>query len=189
MILSTHTEHTELFETYFCTFTCYNWLPLFEEAQAYDTVYKWFDELKKSDCDILAYVIMPNHLHCLLFPRNKTKSLNKLVANGKRFMAYAIVQKLSDLNKIDLLNTLKKGVNENEKSKGKKHQVFRLSFDAKLCFDEKMTEQKLDYIHHNPVSGKWRLSDDFSEYEHSSAGFYELGKKNKYITHYKDVSG
>ena len=34
----------------------------------------------------------------------------------------------------------------------------------------------LDYIHHNPVSGKWRLAEDFTKYPHSSAGFYECGK-------------
>lgn len=30
--------------TYFTTFTCTNWLPLFEKANAYSSVYKWFDE-------------------------------------------------------------------------------------------------------------------------------------------------
>ncbi|MBX9851247.1 MAG: hypothetical protein K2X86_05745 [Cytophagaceae bacterium] len=28
---------------YFCTFTCYNWLPLFELTDFYNEVYKWFD--------------------------------------------------------------------------------------------------------------------------------------------------
>ena len=78
---------------------------------------------------------------------------------------------------------------KSEYKKGKKHQVFRLSFDAKLCFDVRMVEQKLDYIHHNPTSGKWRLTDDFTKYHHSSAGYYELGDENKYVTHYEDVSG
>jgi len=27
---------------YFVTFTCYKWLSLFQEANAYDAVYKWF---------------------------------------------------------------------------------------------------------------------------------------------------
>ena len=39
----------------------------------------------------------------------------------------------------------------------------------------------LDYIHHNPVSGKWSLVNDFAEYEHSSASFYELGT----VKHFK----
>jgi len=35
--------------------------------------------------------------------------------------------------------------------------------------------QKINYIHMNPVSGKWMLVNDFTDYEHSSASFYEKG--------------
>jgi hypothetical protein len=56
------------------------------------------------------------------------------------------------------------------------------------CASEKMVEQKLDYIHHNPVRGKWNLVDDFAKYPHSSAAFYELGEMGcAGITHYKDI--
>jgi len=34
--------------TYFITFTCSNWLPLFEQANAYDSVYNWFNCLHSS---------------------------------------------------------------------------------------------------------------------------------------------
>ena len=70
---------------------------------------------------------------------------------------------------------------------GKKHKVFRQSFDAKECFSIEILEQKLDYIHANPVSGKWNLVDYFTDNKYSSASFYELGVKNEYITHYKEV--
>jgi hypothetical protein len=36
-----------------------------------------------------------------------------------------------------------------------------------------MVEDKLEYIHANPCSGKWRLAVSASGYAHSSAGFYE----------------
>jgi hypothetical protein len=71
---------------------------------------------------------------------------------------------------------------------GTLNQVFRLSFDGRLCFDEKMIEQKMDYIHRNPVSGKWNLVEDYTDYPYSSAAYYELGKANKYITHYKELN-
>jgi hypothetical protein len=28
---------------FFITFTCYNWLPLIEQSNSYDLIYKWFD--------------------------------------------------------------------------------------------------------------------------------------------------
>ncbi|MEM9299447.1 MAG: hypothetical protein AAGA64_13810 [Bacteroidota bacterium] len=185
--MSTHTEHSANHEIYFCTITCYKWLPLFEITNTYDAVYNWFNHLKKKDCQVLGFVIMPNHLHVLLYPT--ADSLNKLVANGKRFMAYAIVQRLEQDNRHALLKELAEGVQPSEKKKGKKHQVFRLSFDARLCFNEPMVEQKLQYIHHNPVQGKWNLVDDFVHYPYSSAGFYEGGRQGTYsVTHYKELN-
>ncbi len=186
--MSTHTLHSEINEVYFCTLTCYKWKSLFEEAVAYESVYKWFRFLKKDECYILGYVIMPNHLHCLLLPTNAEKPLNKLVGGGKRFMAYDIVKNLKINDKWDILRSLEAGVKDNERKKGKKHQVFRMSFDARKCFDEKMILQKLDYIHHNPVKGKWSLAGDFTKYLHSSAAYYELGEENEFVTHFKEVN-
>ncbi|WP_425391690.1 hypothetical protein [Ekhidna sp.] len=161
------------------------WLPLFELSQVYDEVYNWFDHLIKDGCHILGYVIMPNHLHCILFPTNQEKPLNKLVAEGKRFMAYGIVKRLKKNQQSEILDKLSDGVQENEIKKGKKHQVFRLSFDAKMCNNISMLETKLDYAHRNPVSGKWNLAEDYTDYVHSSASFYDKGKDNKYVSHYK----
>ncbi|MEO7045292.1 MAG: hypothetical protein ABI091_08260 [Ferruginibacter sp.] len=38
-----------------------------------------------------------------------------------------------------------------------------------------VARQKLDYIHRNPVSGKWTLAKDDVSYFYSSARFYEYG--------------
>jgi len=102
-------------------------------------------------------------------------------------MAYGIVKRLKEKKLTHLPHQLSEGVQENEKAKGKKHQVFRLSFDAKECVDEEMLEQKLAYIHNNPVSGKWNLVNDFTNYQFSSAPFYELGVESDLLMHYKEV--
>lgn len=159
----------------------------FEEDDAYKEVYHWFNHLQKDDCVVLGFVIVPNHIHCLFFPTNENKYLNKLVSEGKRSMAYGIVKGLKQKGKADLLKLLSEGVQHNEREKGKKHQVFNLSFDGELCAHEKMFEQKLDETHRNPVSSKWKLVDDFTNYPYSSAAFYELGKENELITQYKEL--
>ncbi|UII22704.1 hypothetical protein [Fulvivirga ligni] len=181
--MSTHRLHTKTNEVFHCTLTGYQWLALFEQAQAYPAVYKWFDHLLKDGCCILAYMIMPNHLYCLLSPTHPSKPLNLLFSEGKRFMAYAIVKDIKKQADVRLLQVIEGGVQENERQKGKKHQVFRLSFDSRKCFDMQMIEHKLDYIHHNPVCGKWELVKDFT-----SAAYYELGLANNYVTHYKDLA-
>src|SRR5687768_5086408 len=125
--MSLHTLHSEINEIYFCTVTCYKWLPLFEETQTYRSVYRSFDHLKHDGCLLLGYVIMPNHFHVLLYPTHSGTSLNKLIGDGKRFMAYDIVNTLKKLGKDSTLALLKEGVEKSEQLRGKKHQVFRLS--------------------------------------------------------------
>ena len=49
------------------------------------------------------------------------------------------------------------------------------SSDIKECWSQKFLHQKLDYIHNNPISGKWSLVDDPAKYAYWSAGFYMLG--------------
>ena len=86
---------------YFITFTCFKWLPLFERAKAYDLVYKWFDYMSSQNHRVIAYVIMPNHLHLLLAYKHADQSLNKVIGNGKRFLAYGIVKNLQQMNAHD----------------------------------------------------------------------------------------
>lgn len=49
-----------------------------------------------------------------------------------------------------LLESLSQGMQEKERLKGKKHQVFRLSFNAKKV-EEKGIIEVIDCIHHNHV--------------------------------------
>ncbi len=76
------------------TFTCARWLPLIEMVNGYDIVYKWFDHLTSKGHFISGYVIMPNHVHVLIGFRNVGQSINTIVGNGKRFMAYEIIRRL-----------------------------------------------------------------------------------------------
>ena len=54
---------------YFCTFYCYQWLPLIEQTNSYDAVYKRFDYLRKKRIEEVAYVIMPKTtcMYCSIF--------------------------------------------------------------------------------------------------------------------------
>ncbi len=80
---------------------------------------------------------------------------------------------------------LKKGVEKGERRKGQVHRMFESSSDIKPCYSRWFIEQKLDYIHFNPVSGKWNLVDDHVRYPHSSARFYELNEPVRAkISHY-----
>ena len=165
---------------YFCTFTCYNWLPLFEITNFYENIFKWFDLLTNKGNKIIGFVIMPNHLHLLIYITENKNNLNQIISNGKRFMAYDIVRKLKKNGNIELLDNLSKSVIDRERKNGKLHNVFQPSFDSKICFSEAFILQKIDYMHHNPVNKKWNLVEDFRHYKYSSASFYELNEPGIY---------
>ena len=189
--MTTHSCHIESDEFYFCTVTCYKWINLIEITNLYDHILKWFDILYINKTWISGYVIMPNHFHLILYVTRNSQSLNKLIANGKRFMAYEIVNRLKEHGKEQLLRYLSRSVPINEKLKNKKHQIFIPSFDAKVCLSTSMLEKKLDYIHFNPVSGNWNLVSSFEEYPYSSAKYYEKGEKIRYrwFKDYQEIIG
>lgn len=161
---------------YFITFTCHCWLPLIELSSGFDAVYNFFTVLATQNHTLLGYVIMPNHLHLLLH-FSGGKSLNTVIGNGKRFMAYEIISHLEQQNEQAVLEKLQEAVKSKDRSRGKKHEVWKNSFDVKECRTEKFILQKLIYIHENPVRGKWKLCKTSLEYPHSSAPFYFNGKQ------------
>lgn len=57
----------------------------------------------------------------------------------------------------------------------KDHQIWKKHSLSIEIFSRRFAKQKLDYIHFNPVMGKWKLSKDDLDYFFSSARFYETG--------------
>lgn len=179
--MAVKTKQPNLNTVYFCTFTCLKWLPLFEQTQAYDAIYKWFDYmLEKYENRVVGYVTMPNHLHVLLYLTDKSPAVNRLIGNGKRFLSYEIVRRLEKQGDAATLRFLQQHVREYERKRGKKHSVFETSFDAKECVTEEFFLQKLTYIHNNPLGDKWRLAETPEAYPHSSARWYIQGEHSAY---------
>jgi hypothetical protein len=69
-------------------------------------------------------------------------------------------------------------------AKGQRHKVFEPS-DAKRIYTDAFFHQKLNNIHHNPVTRKWRLNTHFAQYAHNSAAFYETATEH-ILTKIKD---
>lgn len=171
---------------YFITFTCVNWLPLFKICNAYDAMYNWFNHLKQNHHYIIGYVIMPSHVHAIIAFSNTGKSINTIVSNGKRFIAYDLINRLQQQNSHLILGELSSSLNSTEIKEGKLHNVFETSFDWKECRTEKFIQQKLDYIHMNPC--KVGLIELPEQYEHSSAKYYFTSEKGIYpVTNFMEL--
>ena len=144
--------------------------------------------MHEKGCRMTNYVLMPNHLHFMLFVPEGL-SINSILANMKRFAAYEVIKRLQTSEQSNLLVQLADGVSR-AATESHKHRVWRVSSDIKLCYSPWFVQQKMDYIHGNPVRGKWMLADDASRYPHSSAAFYMEGRedKNVKLAHVGEVS-
>ena len=120
---------------YFITFTCARWLKLFQLTNSYDLVHNWLNYLIDQGHYIIGYTIMPNHVHVLIAFSNSGKNINTIVGNGKRFIAYGLVERLKKGNFPDVLVSLNIWVNATDRKRNKKHEVFELSFDWKECYN------------------------------------------------------
>ena len=166
---------------FFITFTCHQWLPLIDKVNGYNIVYNWFDHLKDKGHYINGYVVMPNHVHALISFVNTGQSINTIVGNGKRFMAYEIIKRLEQNKETALLNQLSSNIETKRKENKQQHNVWELSFDWKECLGKEFTWQKLNYMHNNPFIGKWQLAANGIDYIHSSARYYLTGEQGIYI--------
>ena len=112
-------------------------LPLFEMVNAYELVYSWFEYLRsgraiKTTC----FVIMPNHMHCILFFPTEQYDLSKIVANGKRFIAYEIVKRLKEKNCNKILIQLQEGLSAKQLEKGQRIKYLKKALMQSLFIIE-----------------------------------------------------
>ena len=61
---------------------------------------------------------MPNHFHAILYFPQSGYDLNKIIGNGKRFIAYEIIERLKKQKEDNLLKLLATAVTETERKKG-----------------------------------------------------------------------
>ena len=134
--------------------------------------------VEKRRCKIYGFVIMPNHIHLLWKIED---GFERVDVQGAllSFTAHEFKSKLK--YNIETLANYK--VNLTDRT----FQFWERDAMVKECWSEKFFEQKLDYIHNNPLQPHWCLADAPEYYYWSSASFYENGEcLFKFITHYKD---
>jgi hypothetical protein len=110
----------------------------------YDAVYTWFNHLKQQGHYIIDYIIMPNHVHAIIAFSNTGKSINTIISNAKRFIAYDLVNRLQKQNSHLVLSELSSALNKTERKEGKLHDVYETSFAWKpACRQIGNAEQKI----------------------------------------------
>ena len=180
-IKGTRNSIMSLGEIYFWTDTIHDWKPLLQSDKHKSVIIESLHHLvEQSKIIIYGFVIMPNHLHILW---------EMLAMNGKE-MPHASFNKFTSHKFLNLLRNESPELLSAFKTEDKTeraHRFWQRDPLAVLMDSTEKLEQKLDYIHFNPLQEHWNLSSTPEDYYWSSAKYYENGIDDfKFITHYKD---
>jgi len=156
---------------YFITATIVDWKHLFI-TPAYTTIplnsLAWLQQQKR--ILLFAFVIMPSHLHIIVKPISD--SIAAIVQQFGSFTAHAILKQLRADNQKDLLNLFQ----QKKRDQRHEHSIWQ-DIQAKNIYSMEFLQQKMEYIHQNPIAKEWKLAEDRADYPYSSAGYYDHGRK------------
>ena len=155
-------------ELYFWTATINSWKHLLAADEMKMEVIQSLQWLKAKELvSIYAYVIMPNHLH-LIWETNKPNGKEQPHSSLLKFTAHQFKKILATTHPAWLEEFKVEAVN-------KQYEFWQRDSMAFPLFSRAVINQKIDYIHHNPVSGKWQLAPFADAYRFSSSAFYQSG--------------
>lgn len=162
----------------FITVTCYEWLSLISASTEKEIILQSLQFLTdQKKITIYAFVLMDNHFHLIW----RIKQGYKRADIQRDFLHYTAKEILRNLRAKNAVLLEKIEVN----LKDRKYQVWQRNSLSIELRSESVYNQKLDYIHNNPVkAGLCSLAED---YKYSSAKYYILNEKNwNFITNAYD---
>lgn len=159
----------ENYYPYFITSSIVDGIPLFSDSHIANII---LDSLRfiqiDRDVKLYGYVIMDNHLHCVI----QHQEISKTVKSFKSYTAKIIIESLEKRNRNMILDKLIFAKKMHKKQS--KYQIWQEGVHpVQIDSDDKM-EKVLDYIHFNPV--KAGFVEKPEHWRYSSALDY-FGKK------------
>lgn len=164
----TRKAYNEPGHAHFLTFSCYKRYPLLLRDTARSWVIESLESVRKNqNLELWAYVIMPEHVHALINPRDDgyemrsiLAAIKKPVANKARNYLHARREK-EWLDKLTVRYPSREVFRFWQPGGGYDHNIFR----------DRTVRQVIDYIHENPV--RRGLVEDPCEWRWSSAAFWQ----------------
>ncbi len=170
----------QLREPYFYTSSIVGWLSLLKTEKYKNIVLESLDYLsQKEKIAVYSFVIMPNHIHLVW------EMLDK---NGKEFPIASFAKHTGHRFLEDLSTNYPKALPHFvSEEKNRKYHFWQRNSLPVLLYNREIAEQKINYIHNNPLQEKWQLADTPEEYKYSSANFYKNGIKDfSFLKDYRD---
>jgi REP element-mobilizing transposase RayT len=149
-VLSTGYKISDGQALYFLTFQIAGWVDIFTRRLYKDIVIDslGYCQLNKG-LNLFAYVIMSNHIH--LLAQSETGDLSGIIRDFKNFTSRKFLEILNDGSE-SRRDWMKLVFEYHGKYKNKQtNQVWTHENHAEEIYSQKFIEQKVEYIHNNPV--------------------------------------
>ncbi|AFM02813.1 transposase [Bernardetia litoralis DSM 6794] len=150
---------------FFITLTVVGWIDVFTRKEYADILVESLEFCKKEkQLAIFAYVIMPSHIHLIV--RRNEGLLSDWLRDFKSYTAKQIIKEIEnggfESRKEWLLHLFK--YHAKFKAQNSKYMFWQKSNHPTDLFIEKVTHQKIDYIHHNPVAANIVTEESYYHY-------------------------
>jgi REP element-mobilizing transposase RayT len=135
---------------YFLTFQIVGWVDIFTRKVYRDIVINSFQYCQKhKGLELFAYIIMSNHVH--IMARSATGDLSGIVKDFKNYTSKQFLEVIED-EKESRSEWMKIVFGYHGKFKNKQtFQVWTHENHSEVIYSQKFIEQKINYIHNNPV--------------------------------------
>jgi putative transposase len=154
---------------YFITCTVVKWLPIFTRKPYFDLLLDALQFCRQhKGLKIYAFAILDNHLHLVV----AGDKLADIIRDFKSYTAKRLLARLEQDQKTWVLNQFQY-YKQPAKTKSD-YQVWQEGFHPQQIVSEEMLQQKIDYLHHNPVRAG--LVERPEDWVYSSARDYAGGK-------------
>jgi putative transposase len=169
-----------LHDSYFYTESIHNFFHLLADDNLKIIIINSLKYLVNNELvKVYGFVIMPNHLH-LLWSILKKNGKETPSGSFSKYTAHEF-RKYLKVNDLDLLSKFA------SKKTDRNHQFWKRDPLSIPLSSDDIFEQKLNYIHNNPVYEKWNLCSEPEEYRWSSARFYQDGiDEFNFLSHFHD---
>ena len=130
---------------HFITITVLHWIPVFTRKETVQIILEAMHFITSQGIKIRAYVILENHMHMVIEGPN----IQKQIESFKKFTAKKILKYLQDHNVKTILDQL--AFYKKSHKVDRAYQFWQEGCCPKAILNETMLQQKIDYIHYNPV--------------------------------------
>jgi REP element-mobilizing transposase RayT len=157
---------------YYITTVVYDRLPIFTRPSF---IIPLIDSLNfyrhKRAFKLLGYVIMPDHIHLIIWPFGAS-TVSDIMRDYKKFTSVHLIRQAEVENVGDWLAAFQQAGEETGRSDNK---VWQDSYWDENVYSEGFLYQKLNYVHRNPL--RTDLVEHLVDYPYSSYRNYEFGEE------------